>query len=608
MNSMNPSRSLLRRSSLLSLAALSLVAMMAPAGCTQPSMDEDEGEDVAAAQQALGTNLAYGKATSQSSTYTGSNASSAAASLAVDGNTNGNFQAGSVTHTNNDAQAWWQVDLGSSQAVGNVVLWSRTDCCSDRLSNFYLRVSDDGVNWQSYAYPGTAPAQLTFAVNRTARYVKVQLAGQNYLSLAEVQVFAPGGYEPILAKHSGKCLDINGGSTADGAGVIQWPCHSGPNQRFAFAPLGNGYSIKVMHSGKCLEVPGSDIHNGTPIQQSTCTGAQNQKWQTLWQADGNYLLQNAGTGKCFDVYGGYTTDGTAVTQYDCAGYATNQHFGVHRQIHDALALRYAPKIWLHSEESYWPSSVELALANTHQETYSGQTYLVTNQALGCPSCTDPAYLTGQNPSQATVPAYAEIVNRTSNGQPTNTTDIIYWMFYPYNNGKRVCIGSMVPYIGCIGGYSTFGNHVGDWEHMTIRFVDGVPSQVYLSQHSGGVTYTYGDSALFLDNGRPTVFAALGSHGLYNDDARHTYGTIPVSGDTLNDDTDHGTVWDTAPGLVTLTPQSTSWPTSWLAYTGRWGNPKQQCDLEWASGECTLNDGPESILPRSLSNPAYWTLE
>jgi hypothetical protein len=143
--------------------------------------------------------------------------------------------------------------------------------------------------------------------------------------------------------------------------------------------------------------------------------------------------------------------------------------------------------------------------------------------------------------------------------------------------------------------------------MTIRFVNGAPSQVFLSQHDGGGTYAYGDPALFLDNGRPTVFAALGSHGLYTDDARHTYQQLP-NGDTLNDDTDHGTVWDTAPGLVTFTPQSTTGPLSWLTYTGRWGNPKEECDLELATGECTLNDGPESILPRDVSNPAVWTLE
>ena len=51
-------------------------------------------------------NLALNKPATQSSTATGG-----AAGLAVDGNTNGNFFAGSVSHTLLDNQAWWQVDL-----------------------------------------------------------------------------------------------------------------------------------------------------------------------------------------------------------------------------------------------------------------------------------------------------------------------------------------------------------------------------------------------------------------------------------------------------------------------------------------------------------------
>jgi hypothetical protein len=132
-------------------------------------------------------NLALGKPAIQSSTIE----AQTDAARAVDGNINGTYDGYSLTHTSYDSQAWWQIDLQSSEAIGNVVLFNRTDCCSDRLSNFNLMVSDDGSSWSSFPYPGAAPAQVTFAVNRTARYVRVQLNGVNYLSLAEVQVFAP---------------------------------------------------------------------------------------------------------------------------------------------------------------------------------------------------------------------------------------------------------------------------------------------------------------------------------------------------------------------------------------------------------------------------------
>lgn len=46
------------------------------------------------------------------------------------------FSNRSVTHTNIEAKAWWQVDLGAIHEIGQVILYNRTDCCSERLANF----------------------------------------------------------------------------------------------------------------------------------------------------------------------------------------------------------------------------------------------------------------------------------------------------------------------------------------------------------------------------------------------------------------------------------------------------------------------------------------
>jgi hypothetical protein len=142
------------------------------------------------------TNLALGKPATESSTL-------AAASLAVDGNTDGAFFDNSVTHTNLDGNAWWQVDLQSSSVVNTVVVWGRTDCCSDRLGDYWVFVSntpfsasDTPATLQNRA--GTYGSHQTSAPNPSTaipfngvqgRYVRVQLSGTNYLSLAELQVF-----------------------------------------------------------------------------------------------------------------------------------------------------------------------------------------------------------------------------------------------------------------------------------------------------------------------------------------------------------------------------------------------------------------------------------
>lgn len=133
-------------------------------------------------------NLARSRVTSQSSI-----ASGGLSERAVDGNTNGSYGNKSVTHTADELSPWWQVDLGAIQPIGDVVLYNRTDCCANRLSNFKLLVSNDGVTWSEYAYPGIAGVRTSFAVNRAGRFVKVQLNDNGALrplSLAEVEVLA----------------------------------------------------------------------------------------------------------------------------------------------------------------------------------------------------------------------------------------------------------------------------------------------------------------------------------------------------------------------------------------------------------------------------------
>ncbi|MFB9579538.1 glycoside hydrolase N-terminal domain-containing protein [Streptomyces yanii] len=147
-------------------------------------------------------NLALGQPATQSTTYLG-----AGPTRAVDGNTDGAFKNGSVTHTNlqGDPQAWWQVDLGASRSIDTVEVWNRTDpCCAGRLRDFHVLVSDHPFGsdpleqilerndvWSRHVdKPGESSTPV--AVNGTGRYVRVQLSdktGTVPLSLAEVRVF-----------------------------------------------------------------------------------------------------------------------------------------------------------------------------------------------------------------------------------------------------------------------------------------------------------------------------------------------------------------------------------------------------------------------------------
>jgi len=82
-------------------------------------------------------NLSTAGSASQSSTGW-----SAPASRAIDGNTSGVWNNGSVTATNQSYQPWWQVDLGAVYSIDHINIWNRTDCCQNRLTNYYVFVSD----------------------------------------------------------------------------------------------------------------------------------------------------------------------------------------------------------------------------------------------------------------------------------------------------------------------------------------------------------------------------------------------------------------------------------------------------------------------------------
>ncbi|MET9633134.1 RICIN domain-containing protein [Lentzea sp. NPDC006480] len=85
----------------------------------------------------------------------------------------------------------------------------------------------------------------------------------------------------IVAKHSGKCLDVAGAGSADATPVQQWVClgPSQTNQQWNVKDLGNGYhQIVNLRSGKCLDVDAFKTTDGAKVQQWTCNGLDNQRW------------------------------------------------------------------------------------------------------------------------------------------------------------------------------------------------------------------------------------------------------------------------------------------------------------------------------------------
>ncbi|CAH1783521.1 unnamed protein product [Owenia fusiformis] len=139
-------------------------------------------------------NIALNKPTSQSSTYITGHAS-AESYKAVDGSDDRDWYHGSCTHTQNDVNAWWMVDLEGEYLVQSVRLVNNMNTVPARLANFKIEVSKDKITWELCAHHGSTLNSVNMdwqlfdcPALMIGRYVRVQLQGTNYLILCEVEV------------------------------------------------------------------------------------------------------------------------------------------------------------------------------------------------------------------------------------------------------------------------------------------------------------------------------------------------------------------------------------------------------------------------------------
>ena len=209
------------------------------------------------------TNLALNRSTTQSSVAHGG-----ASARAVDGDVNGTWSDRSVTHTADEYQPWWEVDLGSVQGISHINIFNRTDsCCVSRLSDFYVLVSDTAftsaegflddalsqAGVSNYLFSDTVNGSTEVDINRTGRYVRIQLAGTNPLSLAEVQVIAGEVTVPVIERdtvpvEAEDYVAYSDSSPGNNGGVL----HDDDVDLQATADAGGGYNVGWLRPGEWL--------------------------------------------------------------------------------------------------------------------------------------------------------------------------------------------------------------------------------------------------------------------------------------------------------------------------------------------------------------------
>ena len=270
-----------------------------------------------------GINLALGRPAEQSSTgswggITGS------AGLAVDGKTDGSFWSGSVAHTLYDDTPWWQVDVGNAD-IHRIDIWNRTDCCSERLANYYVFVSTQPFSpsdtiksiisrgvWYQYLTT-TAATPSAIDVNQPGRYVRVQLAGPNYLHMAEVQVWGTAQSSLTPVAHWKFDDDTNTSQAVDSSG-------NGNT-----GTLQNGPVWTTGQNNNALSFDGLNdvvtVSSGTAL-----TSAYNNFTISFWaQPLSTHEIDAEGT----DIWGGVANQRYAIgPQHGAAAYGSSDHAGV----------------------------------------------------------------------------------------------------------------------------------------------------------------------------------------------------------------------------------------------------------------------------------------
>nr|GMD74348.1 uncharacterized protein LOC109177326 [Ipomoea batatas] len=190
---------------------------------------------------------------------------------------------------------------------------------------------------------------------------------------------------------------------------------------------------------------------------------------------------------------------------------------------EALFREYSPVLYLHPLETYHPSSVNWFFSNGALLYTKGQE---TNHVRIEPGGSNlPQGGSNDGLYWINLPVDSNEKERVKKGDLQSCevylnikpmfggtfTDIAIWIFYPFNGPSTAKLGQIeiIP-LGIIG------EHVGDWEHLTLRIsnFNGVLNKLYFSEHSGGSWVNSPNLEFFNGTNKPVAYSSLNGHANY----------------------------------------------------------------------------------------------
>ncbi|MGP4085085.1 family 43 glycosylhydrolase [Streptomyces sp. KR55] len=129
----------------------------------------------------------------------------------------------------------------------------------------------------------------------------------------------------VVNRNSGKCLDVAGSSSADGANVQQYICSGGNNQRWRLEDLGDDtHRLVNVATGKVLDTANCSADDGADLRQWSWLNNTCQRFRFV-ATDGGYVrIVNQATGKVADVANCSTADAADVRQWTWLNNACQQ--------------------------------------------------------------------------------------------------------------------------------------------------------------------------------------------------------------------------------------------------------------------------------------------
>ncbi|MFF8997071.1 lectin [Streptomyces achromogenes] len=167
------------------------------------------------------------------------------------------------------------------------------------------------------AYNDSASAR-TVTINWGSQHATYSLPGKTSATFTWSGAPSGGGDRTgAFVGLAGKCLDVAGGSSADGTAVQLYDCNGSTAQQWTVQADG---SVRAL--GKCLDVSSGSTADGAKVQLYDCNGTGAQRW-SYDAATGDVV--NTAAGKCLDVTDNSSANGTRAQIWSCTG-AANQRW------------------------------------------------------------------------------------------------------------------------------------------------------------------------------------------------------------------------------------------------------------------------------------------